>query len=192
MSKQKHIFATRSDLEPGLSLIDSQRQLKYVALCLYSATSRGTFIVVPHKSPEFESYTSLLGVDRLGINLTGQHVTGEDYLVLDSGKELEIEAVPQRKGGVHYFAGQLLNPSSICFAPGGLYQNQCLISGRIATISEDLESIKLYREFTRAVTKGFNKVGNYYVGPEALRLLDQGMRLITMGMDEPIEYDLKR
>jgi hypothetical protein len=52
--------------------------------------------------------------------------------------------------------------------------------------------MKLYREFTRAVTKGFKKTGNYYVGPEALRLLDSGIRLITMGTDEPVEYDLKR
>lgn len=177
MSKQTHIFATRSDLELGLRLIESQRSLKYVVLQLY-------------KSPEYQTYPSLLEVDRLGINTTGQHTTGVHCLIVDVATEVEIRAVPQRKGGVHYFVD--MHPTSIVFWPGGLYENRCLIAGHIGTASDHPESIKLYREFTRATTKGFKKVRNYYVGPQALRFLDQGMRLITMGIDEPVEYDLKR
>lgn len=191
MSKQTHIFATRSDLEPGIRFVESQRQLKYVALCLYSVGNRGTWIVVPHESPQFETYDSLLAVDHLGVNLTGQQITGDDYLIADSPTEIKIEAVKQRKGGVHYFVDQLQNPASICFRPGGLYENECLISGNIGTASEHPESINLYRQFTRAIAKGFKKIGNYYVGPAALRLLDEGMRLVTMGIDEPTGYDLK-
>src|SRR5215471_8131416 len=113
MPAQRSIFATRSDLQPGLRLIESQRQLKYVAVHLYTVGNRGPSIVVPNKSPEFESYGSLLGVDRLGINSTGQHTTGDDYLVIGSATEVKIRAAPQKKGGVHYFVDQLLNPSSI-------------------------------------------------------------------------------
>lgn len=177
MSKQTHIFATRVDLEPGLKLIEFQRSLRYVVLQLY-------------KSSEYQVYRSLLEVDQLGINTTGDHTRADHYLVVGATVEVKMRAVPQRKGGVHYFVN--IDPTSITFWPGGLYEKRCLISGDIGTASDDPDSIKLYREFTRAVTKGFKKVGNYYVGPEALRFLDQGVRLITMGIDEPVEYDLKR
>ena len=189
---QTHIFATRGDLEQGLPLIESQRPLKYVALNRYAVNSTGKSIVVPHKSPEFEEYDSLLDVPSLGVNPTGDHITGDHYLILRKDSEVRFESVLQDKGGIHYFVDQSLNPASITFLPGGLYQSQYLICGHIGTTSEHPESIEIYKSFTKAVTKGFMKVGNYRVGPEALRLMDQGIRMITMGIREPPEYDLKR
>ena len=67
---QTHIFATRSDLEGGLRILQSQRRLKYVALFRYSTGSAGNPILVPHKSPEFEEYGSLMDLPSLGVNLT--------------------------------------------------------------------------------------------------------------------------
>jgi hypothetical protein len=189
---QTHTFATRSDLEGGLRALESQRRLKYVPLFRYSTGSAGKPIVVPHKSPEFEEYASLVGRSSLGVNLTGDHNSGDHYLVIDAGVEVRFESVLQRKGGVHYFVNQLLNPTSITFLTGGLYENRFLICGHIGTISEHPQSIELYKAFKKALTKGFKTVGNYRVGPEALRLMDQGVRMITMGVDEPPEYDLRR
>src|SRR5437764_1018216 len=103
MSTQKHIFATRSDLQPGLKTIESQIRLKYVARFLYSTNSKGVLILVPHKSPDFETYESLLNVDRLGINLTGQHHSGDDYLVVERDNDIRLRSALQRKGGIHYF-----------------------------------------------------------------------------------------
>jgi hypothetical protein len=179
-------------LEPGLRLIDSQSRLKYVARFLYATNNKGIPIVVPHKSPDFETHESLLNADRLGINLTGQHNTGDDYLVIKETDDIRLRSALQRKGGVHYFVDQEFNPRSICFRPGGIYKERNLISGRIGTASDDPDSLELYKTFTKAITKGFKKVGNYRVGHEALRLMDQGVRMITMGVDEPPEYDLRR
>jgi hypothetical protein len=148
--------------------------------------------VVPHKSPDFETYESLLNVDRLGINPTGQHNTGDDYLVIEGTNDIRLRSALQRKGGIHYFVDQEFNPKSICFAPGGIYEERNLISGRIGTASDDPDSLELYKTFTKAITKGFKKVGNYKVGPEALSLMDEGTRMVTMGIDEPPGYDLKR
>ena len=189
---QTHIFATRTDLVTGLRVIESQKRLKYVALYRYSSRSKGTPIVVPHKSPEFEEYDSLLSVPSLGVNVTGDHNSGDHYLIVTAETQVRIESVLQREGGVHYFVNQLLNPISITFLPGGLYQSGYMICGHIGTISEHPESIEMYKAFSRALTKGFKKVGNYKVGPEALRLMDQGIRMITIGIDEPPKYDLKR
>jgi len=192
MSKQVHIFATRSDLEPNLRSIDTARRLKYVELRQYSTNSDGAPFVVPHKSPQFEEHDSLLNVPSLGTNATGDHITGQDYLIVDKDTEIRFESVLQRKGGIHYFVTQLLNPISITFSPGGLYQDRYLICGHIATISEHPKSIELYKAFRKSLTKSFKKIGSYNVGPEALHLMDQGVRMITMGVDEPPEYDLRR
>jgi len=104
-----------------------------------------------------------LEVDRLGLNPTGQHVLGDDYLVFERSNDIRIRSVLQRQGGIHYFIDQQFNRKSICFAPGGMYEEHNLISGRIGTASDDPDSIELY---TKAVTKGFKKVGNYKVGPD--------------------------
>lgn len=191
MSKQNHIFATRSDLEPGLRSIESQMPLKYIEMYLYVTGRKDSWMIVPHESPEFKSYTSLLAANRLGINLTGQSITGDNYLVVDAATEIRIREVPQRKGGVNYIVDDQSYLTAIFFRPGGFYQDHCLISGNIGTASVHPQSIELYNNFTRAVTKGFKKIGNYRVGPEALCLMENGMRMVTIGINSPREYDLK-
>jgi len=191
MSRQEHIFATRTDLEPGLRLVESQYRLKYTARFSYTLGANGRMIIVPHKSPEFETYDSLLKAERLGLNFTGEHHTGDDYLILEGASEVRIRSAIQRKGGIHYFVDQEFNPKSICFSPGGIYEEHYLVCGHIGTASEHPESITLYKAFTKAVTKGFKKIGNYKVGPEALRLMYQGIRMITISVRSPLEYDLR-
>jgi hypothetical protein len=87
---------------------------------------------------------------------------------------------------------QDMNPTSIVFWPGGLYQDHALICGHIGTISDNAESIDLYESFRTTVLKGFTKIKSYYVGPEALRRLDSGWRLVTISVRSPAEYDLRR
>jgi hypothetical protein len=188
---QTHIFATREDLEPGLRLFESQHRVKYVAQFRYSTNARGEPIVVPHTSPDFQEYDSLLSVPFLGVNRTADH-NGDQYLVTNADVDIPIEGVVQRKGGIHYFIAPNLNFGCFGFQPGGRYQDQYLICGHIGTTSQHPDSLPLYREFTKAVTKGFKKIGSYKVGPEAQRLMDQGFRMITISVRSPPEYDLKR
>ena len=188
---QTHIFATRADLEPNLRLIESQMRLKYVALHQYTTGSDGKPFIVPHKSPEFEEFESLLEIPTLGTNQTGDHVTGQDYLIGNADAEVRVESVIQRKGGIHYFVNGFVNPPLISFSPGGRYQDSFLICGHIGTVAEHPESIALYKAFTKTLTRGFKKIGNYKVGPDAQRLMKEGIRMITMGVDSPPEYDLR-
>jgi hypothetical protein len=191
MSQQVHIFATRADLEPGLRLIESQHHLRYTARFSY-VLGKDRMIIVPHKTPDFETYDSLLKAERLGINCTGEHHTGDDYLIVEGTADVRLKSAIQRKGGIHYFVDQEFNPKSICFSPGGIYEEHNLICGHIGTASEHPESITLYKAFANAIIKGFKKIGTYKVGPEALRLMDQGIRMVTIGTKSPPEYDLKR
>ena len=96
-------------------------------------------------------------------------------------------------GGVRYEVSQQANPDSITFLPGGIFENQrVLVCGHIGTASKSSESLGLYKPFTKSVTKDFARIGNYRVGPEAERLMDQGYRMVTIGIGSSREYDLRK
>jgi hypothetical protein len=177
-SKQIHIFATRKDLEPGILKIEEKYPLKYT-LC-------GLFL-----SEKAQLWNSLIKTEDLGYTTKKIQSCCKEYLVLRAETDLKIGNVPQHAGGIRYEIDQLLNQKSITIRPGGIYDSGILMCGRIATASDDPDSVKLYREFCRAITKGFWKHRGYNVGPEALQLAKAGVRLITMHIDEDRKYDLK-
>lgn len=92
-----------------------------------------------------------------------------------------------------YVLSQKLNPDSIVFSPGGIYNKlPALIAGHIGTISQSKNALTLYNKFVKAIIKGFEKIGSYYVGPEAARLMAEDYRMVTIGISSPTVYDLKR
>ena len=183
--KQVHIFATRSDLETGLRAFEVQLGVKYVRCDLYYG-------------PTFEQYFTLLDWAGLGKNNTGEHITGPCFLVLKRDVQVNVETVPQHAtpaavGKVRYDVSQKLNPDSVSFLPGGIFNDhKALVCGHIGTASESSISLSLYRTFVKAVTNGFKKVGAYRVGREAASMMDAGYRMVTIGINSPRKYDLAR
>jgi hypothetical protein len=171
-----NIFATRSDLEAGIRAVESTRKLQYVLCGLFD-------------TPALIAYSSLLDVENLGTSQHGDHIRGKRFLVIGAFRQVDVRVVPQRRGGTKYAVDQEANPGSITILPGGLFQNRCLLAGQIGTVADDEEALALYRDFASLVTKGFKRVKTYKVGPEALALLQRGVRLTT-GADTPTEYDL--
>jgi hypothetical protein len=161
-SPQIHLFSTRQDLEPGIRSIESERSLKYALF--------GNF-----ETPDIPLWRSLLDVESLGKAPKGNRSLCEHYLVLPQRAKLHVETFPQYKRGLRYSVDQLLNPRSIVFQPGGVFGEGYLICGRIGTASDHSESLDLLEDFTRAVTRGFQKHRLYLVGPEALRLHEKGI-----------------
>jgi hypothetical protein len=176
-SPQIHLFATRQDLEPGIRSIESELPLKY-ALC-------ETF-----ESSDTPVWRSLLDLENLGKAPKGNQVLCERYLVLPARAELHVETFTQYNREIRYTVDQLHNWRSIVFQPGGVFGEGYLICGHIGTASSHPESLSLLGDFTRAVTRGFQKYRLYLVGPEASKLHEKGCRLITMHVDEAREYDL--
>lgn len=84
------------------------------------------------------------------------------------------------------------NPDSIRSSPGGLFGDDILICGHIDTISKSPRSLDLYQKFAQIVTKRFQRIGSYRVGPEAEKLTDEGFRLLTISIKSPREYDVRR
>jgi hypothetical protein len=107
--------------------------------------------------------------------------------------EMTVEDTHLQKTEDVYAVSQKLNPDSIVFSPGGMYDKlPVLIAGHIGTISQTKGALNLYNQFAKAIIKGFEKIGSYYVGPEAGRLMTKGYRMVTIGIGSPATYDLKR
>ena len=69
--------------------------------------------------------------------------------------------------------------------------DRVLLAGQIGTASGDGASLRLFLAFSRIVRSQFVKVKSYWLGSEAVQLLDSGGRLAATP-NAPPEYDLKR
>jgi hypothetical protein len=177
-AKRTNFFATKQDLEPGLERIESKHDLQYVRCGHY-----------PTDVPD--AYGSWWDIPDLGINNTGDHL-GTAYLVIGRAAKPVLRRIDLTSGEVSYVVDQQQNPESVVFRPGGKYRAEVLVCGHIETLAQSRTADSLRREFAASVVEGFEKVGNYKVGPQAAKLLDSGFRLVTIGIGSPREYDLRR
>lgn len=171
-------FATREDSAAVLEVIEGQRELQFVRTGLFD-------------SPELDRTLSLARAPGLGLAPTGNTVLEPTYLVAARALPIEVRPVEQRKGGTKYAVDQMVNPRTIAFHPGGLFEQGCLISGEVSTASPEPESMELIKLFIKELRKRFTKVNAFYLGPRALELFDQGWRL-TPTTRAPREVDLRR
>jgi hypothetical protein len=136
-------------------------------------------------------YGSLLLTEDLGISQTGAAIRSPVFIAMRVGENIHLESAPQRKGGIRYSLTQAGNPRSIALRLGGAFRGECLVAGSVGTASGHADALSLYRAYVKALTKGFRKVRFYLVGPDAGQMLREGKRLVTIGIDERPEYDLK-
>lgn len=176
---QVNFFATKSDLETLLRTIEAKRELKFVRAGLFD-------------TPVFNSAHTLRTDANLGIAVKGDNVQEARYLVTDRETPIEIETMPQYGGGTKYAIGsQKINPNTIVFWPGGVFNGACVIAGSVGTISEDPASLSLFQLFSTEIKRQFGKIKSFYVGKDASELLDRGWRL-TSSVKSPPLYDLKK
>lgn len=173
---QTMFFATKEDLFPVLQRIEEKRTLKYVLTGL-------------HFSPELTSFDSALDIPNLSIASSESAISGDGYLVVERTERVNMRPVPQNSGGIRYAVDQLENPGTIIFLPGGIFGENVLLYGRVATASSHPDSLALCRLFSASLKKSFSKIKSFYVGSAARKLLDQGCRL-TLAVQTPREYDL--
>lgn len=151
---QVPLFATPEDWSHLIAAVSSRRPLKLVKAGLFNA-------------PLAQVFTDMNGLDPLSI-----------YLALDQEGKITMREVPQREGGaVKYSVDQAENPDSVSLHIGGMVGEKQLLAGQIGTIRSESGSQELYAEFAREIKRTFSKVKSYYVGPQALNLLAEGVRL---------------
>jgi hypothetical protein len=173
----RHFFATASDLHSGLLRFEQQVSVLYVLTGLHDC-----------RSPEVR--VSGGAIPNLGQAPSGHAISEPSFLVLRRTTTLVVREVPQRHGGVKFAIDQLANPDSTVFWPGGLFAADVLISGRIATTGTTDAARQLQQLMVRTVTKGFRKVGTFWLGPEAAKMWESGARL-TMAVQMPPDCDLR-
>jgi hypothetical protein len=171
-------FASKADLESLLRAIESRRPLQFVVTGLFD-------------SPVIETIQSLLATSNLGQLDVGDTNQAAGYLVANREIPVEVRRVPQHGGGVKYALDQLSNPTTIALRPGGSFGEMCLISGQVGTASHHPSSLELFHTFGKEVRHQFTKIKSFYVGQEAVELLDKGWRL-TSNAKSPALYDLRR
>lgn len=172
-------FATKDDLIPLLTSIESKGSLKYARM--------GNFLKSEIQTCAYVVNTGA-GIPNLGRSAAHSSTACEAFLVCEQGLPINLRPL-QGIDGERYCVDQLANPDTIEFAPGGIWKEEAILHGRIATASESQVSQALMKRFQEAVRKAFSKVRAYYVGTHALEMLENGKRL-TGAVQSPREYDL--
>lgn len=175
---KKFIFyATREDLVPVTDAVERSMSLIYARM----GQSR---------APEPECYTQASTIPNLGRATTHSVSTNEEYLVVSACDRIQTRTIRANDGSEYYLTDQLVNPTSISFAPGGLWDSGVLLHGRIATVSDTPEAKQLLGTFEKEFRKRFRKVKAFWVGEDALNRLRGGTRL-TISAQSPREFDLQ-
>jgi hypothetical protein len=202
MSKMYLFYATKDDLLTVTKKMESIGPIKYVRF--------GRLIKLP------ESFNRAMEIPNLGVASHPSAVACEKFLICEDQTLVtprKIEAIVNHRDNSHnsivnhetakdkntlekfvgvnrFVIDQLLNPDSITFSAGGLWNNDLLLHGSVGTASQSKSSQKLMKRFHDMLKKEFTKVKAFYVGPQALILLNNGKRL-TISAQSPQKFDLK-
>ena len=174
-------YATAQDLSRVLSSLEAHKDLQYTPAGLFDSK----------ELQELQTYFSYRDIPDLGRAFHRSAVSNRRYLVSLKEAALRIRDVPQNSGGVLFAVDLGLNEDSIAFSPGGRYRNDVMLYGMIGTVSPPgVASKNLYTFVAKGFRENFKKVREYFVGPEALDLMANGVRL-AMDATSPPEFDLK-
>jgi hypothetical protein len=175
--KYIHFYATRGDMLPVLEAVERDGPLQYVRT--------GNEL-----SPDFETFLHGADIPNLG---TADRETGSGckaFLVTTTAVPITVRSRPGIGGVERYYMDQLVNPDTVCFTPAGIWGDDFVLNGRVATISDTPVPRDIMKRFYSAIRKRFTKVRAFWVGPEALALLGAGKRL-TIAAQSPREFDLR-
>ncbi|WP_437922455.1 hypothetical protein [Sphingobacterium sp. LRF_L2] len=177
-SKQIMFFSLLEDIENIIQDFESANEIQYYQTGLLD-------------SKNIPTYYSVSDLPHVGYTLSGDWNRIDDYLIIKKNTSLNIDEVPQRKGGVKFAVGQGNNPRSIELKLGGIYREKenVIVAGRLATISEDPDSLEFFKLLSTKIKKEFKKIGAFYVGKSAEEKLKEGWRLVTNEKSRK-EYDL--
>lgn len=174
---QRVFYATAKDLALVLSTLESQKGLDY--------TSTGQF-----EASKPQTYRSYVKIPNFGLASDRSAVANPAYLVSLRGAPIRARRIIRNTGERVFAFDQQLNEDTVCLSPGGRYGSDIILDGMIGTISDTAVSISLYKFMVSAFREHFDKVEEYFVGPEALQLGKAGFRL-THDASSPSEFDFK-
>lgn len=177
MSSEIYFFMTRDDLLHMLTRVEESIKVKYIENAAYY-------------SKDIPIYDSLTDYEYLGISKTGDHQS-DSFLVLEKSEELHPEERLQSDGKTRYLVDQSNHPDSAALWLGGMYQDKFLVCGHMGTISGSDTSKRIFNTFRKCIKAQCKyKKGRYYFSDNVKEISDK-VRLITISVKSPPEYDLK-
>lgn len=175
-SKQILFFCTRNDITPLIKEIELSFSIEYVKMGLFDDNS-------------ISMYDSAIEIPNLGIVDCGDWNGDLRLMILPKGANVRIRSVAQKKGGIKYAIDPLENQESICIQFGGIYKSDIIIAGKCGTTFFSDFALIVFKKISTLLKKHFVRIGNFYVGQDALDKLKIGWRLTT-DEQSPREYDL--
>ena len=159
-------IATTADLVALMSAIEVQKPLKY------------TLAGFPDE-PLLKQANSFGEIEGFGISKYGNLIPDDRFLISEPHLEINVEPVPQNKGGVKYDISTPLNPKTLCLSPGGLFKNNTVIAGELRKYSDEPEAKEMLKIFQRELKRHFkrHKECFYWLGKEAIAMHLTGIRL---------------
>lgn len=178
-SKQLCFFTILEDLIPIFKEIEDLVDIRYHLAGLQNCSEISVFSTI------FETLN-------LGIATSGDWNKIDRYLILKENESLNIREVNQKDGSVKFAVDQMNNLKSVELKIGGIFSDieKVIVAGRISTISDDVDSIELFKLLSSRMKKNLKKIDSFYVGSKAEVKLKEGWRLVT-NEKSPIDYDLK-
>lgn len=174
--KQLQFYAADGDLLPVLQAVESVGPLKYVRFGNFTAQN-------------VEAFSAGSDLPNLGKATSESAISSESFLVCEPEVRIDVRRLPGADGIERFCVDQLANPDTVTLTPGGIWTQDILLYGRVATASESKASQALMRRFAGAIKKQFTKIKAVYVGRKALEMLNAGKRL-TLAAQSPAEFDL--
>ena len=175
---QLMFYVTYLDIVPVLAQVENDRPIQYTRTGLFASSSAS------------QTYLSHKNIPDLGIASHPTAIGNQSFLVSQQDAEIIAIEAPQRQGTALFAIDQRANKDTIVFRPGGLHTNSVILCRMAGTISTTYVSQRLYSEFERAIRRHFRKQRGFFVGPDAFKAWNSGVRL-TIGVSSPPEFDFR-
>jgi len=174
---RRFFFATADDLRPGL--VVAQENIPTEFLLQEMRDDRDLTV-----------YQSLADAPDFGRSLRGDVAGSAQYFLFRRGHLPKPRAVAQRRGGTKYVVDP--TPDCVILRCGGLHEpTGALVAGELQQPLEPSgRAVEMFDVYSTELFRGFQRVGLYWLGPEALRGFRAAQRLVTIGVRSPREYDL--
>lgn len=177
MHRQIYFYALRDDILSVLNFVEEKTTIKYVTAGISNTR-------------KLEAYDHGVDIPSLGHATSERGVSSTSFLVTKANVPVEFREV-SGTGVTYLFVDQLINPDTVVLTPSGLWGEDTILSGRVATASNTSIARGLMKHFSSGFKKHFFRVKAFLVGRQAMEFLNTGKRL-TIALQSPREFDLRK
>ena len=179
MSDRLLFFATKKDL---IAIMNTFRELLPFEIKYFKMGN------MPTEQPVF--FSCIEELPHIGVTFSKSHCS-DNYCIMKNDIPVVTERVDSDSFGTFYCVYSSMNSSCMSFSPSALTPDgACLIHRQFANMNKNEISNTLMKTASKALRKHCKRIRGWYVGNEAEQLNDE-VRYITIGINEPHEYDFK-